>query len=187
MMMGLVFSLDFISFTYWTIEEKIASEITQHSRISSKMMTPCARFLPRFLKYEERTGGKSFYQRVSWPRYLVPALQKLWIILFQEENGAVKREETSHRGVGSLLQRVWKKVAPTSTTLEYKVFIPPTFQRVLNDLKRTRLSRRRMIRLPTLHSPPLQSASCPLFLSLPVCCRWSLLTGDEGGGGGGAK
>ncbi len=35
--------------------------------------------------------------------------------------------------------------------------------------------------------PPLLSASCLFFLSLPVCRRSSLLTGEGGGGGGGAK
>ncbi len=36
--------------------------------------------------------------------------------------------------------------------------------------------------------PPLPSVSClSFFLSLPVCCRSTLLTGEGGGGGQGAK
>ncbi len=55
-------------------------------------------------------------------------------------------------------------------------------QRVLNDLKSTKLSCGRMIRL--LRSPPfpLQSASCLSFSQFfPVCSRSRLLTEDGGG------
>ncbi len=60
-------------------------------------------------------------------------------------------------------------------------------QRVLNNLGRTRLSRRSMIW--PLTPPPLPPVSeLSLFLSLPVCRRSSLLTEERGeGGGGGAK
>ncbi len=48
-----------------------------------------------------------------------------------------------------------------------------------NDSQRSRLSRRHMIWL-LFHftPPPLPSASLSLFLSLPVCRRSSLLTGQ---------
>jgi hypothetical protein len=58
-------------------------------------------------------------------------------------------------------------------------------QRVLNDLKRTSLSCSRMIWLLIDPYPPLPSASCPsfsFFLSLPLCRRSQLLTGEEGKG-----
>ncbi len=55
-------------------------------------------------------------------------------------------------------------------------------QSVQNDLKRTRLSRRRMIWLLPF-SPPLPSASCLSWLSLPVYRLPKLLTGGGGGGG----
>jgi hypothetical protein len=75
-------------------------------------------------------------------------------------------------------------------------------QRVLNNLYRISLSRRRMTfwLLPLSHqqvislsqsscvSPISQVSKWSLFLRLPVCRRTSLLTGKvEGGGGGGAK
>ncbi len=46
------------------------------------------------------------------------------------------------------------------------------------------ISRRRMIWL--LPPPPPPVSNLPLFLSLPVCRRSSLLTGEEGGRGKGA-
>jgi hypothetical protein len=57
-------------------------------------------------------------------------------------------------------------------------------QRVMNDLYRTRLSCGRIIRL--LAHPPSPSAvsKLSLFLSLPMCRRSSLLTGEKGGGVG---
>jgi hypothetical protein len=45
-------------------------------------------------------------------------------------------------------------------------------QRLLNDLQRTRLSRRPIICSPPPPSPPLYTVSkLSLFLSLPACCR----------------
>jgi hypothetical protein len=55
--------------------------------------------------------------------------------------------------------------------------IVPSEQGVLNDLQRTRLSRRL--------TSPLSKLS--LFLSLPVCRQSSLLTGEGGWGGGNSK
>jgi hypothetical protein len=60
---------------------------------------------------------------------------------------------------------------------------PSLMQRVLYDFERTRLSRRRMIwLLPHQLHPPASILS--LFLSLPVCRRSSLLTGEGGRGWG---
>jgi hypothetical protein len=44
-------------------------------------------------------------------------------------------------------------------------------QRVLNDLKRARLSRRRIIWAPPPPAPPPPVSKLSLFLSLPVCYR----------------
>jgi hypothetical protein len=66
-----------------------------------------------------------------------------------------------------------------------------TVQRVLNDLQKTRISRRLMVWL-LFHPLPLRLVNLYLFFSLPVC-RWSSLpSGEEGAwvlgrGGGGAK
>ncbi len=60
-------------------------------------------------------------------------------------------------------------------------------QRVLNDLWRTRLSCRRMIWLLPRPLPPSPVNKLSLFLSLPVCCRSSLLTGERGRVWGRAK
>ncbi len=57
-------------------------------------------------------------------------------------------------------------------------------QRVLNDLQRTSLSCGRMIRLLALPFPPLLVSKLSLILSLPVCHRSRLLTGEEGEGEG---
>jgi hypothetical protein len=61
------------------------------------------------------------------------------------------------------------------------------YQRGLNDLPRARLSCGRMIRLHA-HPLPLSSISkLSLFLSLPVCRRSSLLTGEGEGLGVGVE
>jgi hypothetical protein len=60
-------------------------------------------------------------------------------------------------------------------------------QRIPNDLKRTRLSCGRMIRLIAHPLPPSPVSNMSLFLGLSVCRRSSLLTGEGGGGGQGAK
>jgi hypothetical protein len=57
-------------------------------------------------------------------------------------------------------------------------------QRGLNDLKRTKLSCFRIIRLHALPPPPLPLANC-LFLSVFVYVGGpAFLTGERGGGGG---
>ncbi len=56
-------------------------------------------------------------------------------------------------------------------------------QRVLNALQRTRLSCDRMIRLLAHPRPPSPVSDLTLFLSITVCCRSSLLTGERGGDG----
>jgi hypothetical protein len=54
------------------------------------------------------------------------------------------------------------------------------YQRKLNDLQRTRLSRRRIIWL--LPHPSHREQVVSLFHNLPMCRRSSLLTGEDGGG-----
>jgi hypothetical protein len=56
------------------------------------------------------------------------------------------------------------------------------YQRVLNDFYRGPgfLEMIRLLRLPL---PPSPVSKLSLFLSLPVCCRSSLLTGEGGGRG----
>jgi hypothetical protein len=44
-----------------------------------------------------------------------------------------------------------------------------------------------MISAPPPSPPPSPVIKLSLFLSLPVCRRWSLLTGEGEEGGGGAK
>ncbi len=70
----------------------------------------------------------------------------------------------------------WKKTSRNST-IQY-MMIEYCTQRVLNDLKRSKLSSRHMIWF--LPHPPLLGASC---LSFPVC-RWPSLPTGEGGGWG---
>ncbi len=60
----------------------------------------------------------------------------------------------------------------------------PFNQRGLDDFQRARLSCGRMNRLHTHPLSPSPGTKLPLFLSLPVCRRLSLLTGLGGGGVG---
>ncbi len=59
-------------------------------------------------------------------------------------------------------------------------------QKVFNDLLRTRLSLRRMFWF-LAHPSPSPVSKLSIFLSLPVCRRLSLLTGEGGRGVCGAK